>query len=294
MKIVVFGEVLWDVVGDAEYLGGAPFNFAAHAANLGHEISFVSAIGADARGQRILARLAELNLSARYLATLPGIPTGLVTASVDFGGQPSYQIHRPAAYDLPSLSEVDFASLVFPAPDWIYFGTLAQMSAPAKDLLFRLLRAAPAARRFYDVNLRHNSYTPKLLDELMSRASVVKFNDREIDEVAHVFGHPNLTFQNFCRTYAEKYSWEGVCITRGADGCALFLGGNYIESRGFRVKVVDTIGAGDAFAAGFVHGLGCHWPPQRTAEFANRAGAIVASHHGAIPAWSVADLAALG
>lgn len=294
MKIVVLGEVLWDVVGDAEYLGGAPFNFAAHAANLGHEVSFVSAIGADPRGRRILARMQEMNLSSRYIATVPELPTGTVTASVDSAGQPSYQIHRPAAYDHPSLSGDDFASLLSPAPDWIYFGTLSQMSATAKDLLFRLLDSAPAAQRFYDVNLRHNSYTPELVDELMSRASVVKLNDREIDEVARIFGHPNLTFQNFCRSYAQKYSWEGVCITRGADGCALLLGGKYFESRGFRVKVVDTIGAGDAFAAGFVHGLGCHWPPERIAEFANRAGALVASRHGAIPAWSVADLAALG
>ncbi|MGH7837617.1 MAG: carbohydrate kinase family protein, partial [Candidatus Binataceae bacterium] len=257
MKIVVAGEVLWDEVVGAEYLGGAPFNFAAHAANLGHEASFVSAIGADPRGRRILARMGEMNLSARYITTVPELPTGCVTASVDFSGQPSFQIHRPAAYDFPALSEVDFASLVSPAPDWIYFGTLAQMSAPAKKLFFRLLDAAPGAHRFYDVNLRHNSYTPELLDELMSRATIVKFNDREIDEVAHLFGHPNLTFQNFCRSYAEKYSWEGVCITRGADGCTLLLGGKYIESRGFHVKVADTIGAGDAFAAGFVHGLGC-------------------------------------
>ncbi len=294
MKIVVLGEVLWDLVGDAEYLGGAPFNFAAHASNLGHEISFVSAVGADPRGQRILARMAEMNLSARYISTVPDLPTGFVTASVDSAGQPSYRIHRPAAYDLPALSESAFASLLSPAPDWIYFGTLAQMSAPAKDLLFRLLDAAPAARRFYDVNLRHNSYTPELVDALMARANVVKLSDREIDEVALIFGHPNLTFQNFCRSYAKKYSWEGVCITRGADGCAVLLGEKYFESRGFPVKVADTIGAGDAFAAGFVHGLGSHWPPERIAEFANRAGALVASRHGAIPAWSVADLAALG
>ncbi|MGH9756366.1 MAG: PfkB family carbohydrate kinase, partial [Candidatus Acidiferrales bacterium] len=99
MKIVVLGEVLWDVVGDAEYLGGAPFNFAAHAANLGHQVSFVSAIGADARGRSILVRMEEMNLSAHYMTTVPNLPTGFVSASVNFAGQPSYQIHRPAAYD---------------------------------------------------------------------------------------------------------------------------------------------------------------------------------------------------
>ncbi|MFZ0409970.1 MAG: PfkB family carbohydrate kinase [Candidatus Acidiferrales bacterium] len=290
MKIGVIGEVLWDVIGNAEHLGGAPFNFAAHARILGHDVAFVSGVGADDRGARILARMDEMHLTTRYVARVDDQPTGYATVSVDSAGQPSFILHRPVAYHFPALAPDDFATLVYPPPDWIYFGTLTFMSEQAKSLAFRLLDAAPAARRFYDVNLRHNCYTPELLDELMGRATIVKLNDFEIDEVARIFRHPNLTFENFARAYAQKYSWQGVCITRGADGCAVLLGDDYFESPGFRVKVADAIGAGDAFAAAFVHGLSAGWPPKRVAAFANCVGALIASRTGAIPEWSPVEL----
>ena len=293
MKIVAIGEVLWDVIGREEHLGGATFNFAAHARILGHDVRFVSGVGDDDRGRRILRRMGEMDLSSRYVARVGDHPTGYVTVSVSSAGQPTFILHRPVAYHFPSLSDEDFSSLVSPAPDWIYFGSLTFMSEQAKSVLFRLLEAAPAARRYCDINLRHNCHTPELLVELMARASVVKLSDVEIDEMARIFGHPHLTFENFARAYTEKYSWEGVIITRGAEGCVVSLGGRYFEVPGIPVKVADTIGAGDAFSAAFVHGLSSGWTPEKTAAFANRVGALVASRPGAIPHWSPADLPAI-
>jgi fructokinase len=294
MKIVAIGEVLWDVIGREEHLGGATFNFAAHAQMLGHDVRFISGVGEDERGWRILRRIEDLNLSPGYVARVPEYPTGYVTVTVSSSGQPSYILHRPVAYHFPRVSVEDFGSLVSPPPDWIYFGSLTFVSETAKALLFRLLQAAPSARRYCDINLRVNCHTPDLLTELMSCASIVKLNDLEIDEMARIFSHPRLTFQNFARAYAEKYSWQGAIITRGAEGCVVLLGGRYFESPGVPVKVADTIGAGDAFSAAFVHGLGQFWPPEKTAAFANRVGALVASRPGAIPRWSLADLASLG
>jgi len=293
MKIVAIGEVLWDVIGREEHLGGATFNFAAHARILGHDVGFVSGVGEDDRGRGILRRMEEMKLSARNVARVADQPTGYVTVAVSAGGQPSYILHRPVAYHFPSLSDESFTALVAPAPDWIYFGSLTFMSEQAKSLLFQLLDAAPTARRYCDINLRHNCHTPELLDELMARATIMKLSDLEIDEMAHIFGHPHLTFENFARAYAEKYSWEGVIITRGAEGCVVLLDGRYFEVSGIPVKVADAIGAGDAFSAAFVHGLSAGWSPEETAAFANRVGALVASRPGAIPKWSLADLSSI-
>lgn len=290
MKIVAIGEVLWDVVGRDEHLGGATFNFTAHAGILGHDVRFVSGVGEDDRGRRILRRMEEMKLSTEYVARVADHPTGYVTVAVSASGQPSYILHRPVAYHFPSLSERSFSALISPAPDWIYFGSLTFMSEPAKALLFRLLDAAPKARRYCDINLRHNCHTPELLDELMSRATIMKLSDSEIDEMAHIFGHPRLTFENFARAYSERYSWEGVIITRGAEGCVVQLDGRYFEVPGIPVKVADAIGAGDAFSAAFVHGLSAGWTAEGTAGFANRVGALVASRAGAIPLWSPDDL----
>ncbi len=154
MRIVSIGEVLWDVIGNQEFLGGAALNFSAHAARLGHTVHFVSAVGKDERGGRVLARMAELGLSTRYIRPIEAYPTGVVTVELDPAGVPKFTLHHPAAYDAPELTADDIAELLSPKPDWIYFGTLFQMSPPARQLTYRLIDSHCGARLLYDVNLR--------------------------------------------------------------------------------------------------------------------------------------------
>jgi len=290
MRILSIGEILWDVFDEGEHLGGAPFNFAAHAAQLGHEVYFLSAVGEDERGRRALARVRELGLTDRYISRLPGAPTGTVTVELSSDGQPSFTIHRPAAYDLVDLSGEQLDCLAAARPDWICFGTLHQMHPGARRLTRRVLAAIPSARRFYDVNLRPDSYTPELVRELLDTASVVKLNDGEVTALGELLGLPVASLETFCLANAERFGWQAVCVTRGADGCSLLLDDEYIEAPGLTVDVADTVGAGDAFSAAFLHGLGAGWPPAEIAAFANRVGAFVAGRPGAIPAWTPADL----
>jgi fructokinase len=287
VNIVCVGEVLWDVFDQAEHLGGAALNFAAHAHVLGHNVSFISAIGEDKRGERVLIRMKELGLSTKYIHKVKEHETGIVTVNLDSQGQPHFVLHRPAAYDFPELSSPDLDDLKSQKPDCIYYGTLFQMSQQAKALTLTLLESFPGARRFYDVNLRVDNYTPSLVRELMGRATVVKLNDQEASAVQAMFGQPHHSLEKFCRRVAADFDLEAVCVTRGAEGCALLSGNDYIEAPGFRVQVADTVGAGDAFAAAFVHGLSCRWSPAQIADFANRVGALVASRNGGTPPWSL-------
>ncbi len=159
MKIVSLGEVLWDILPNAEHLGGAPFNFALHARNLGHDVCFVSAVGDDPHGQRALTRMEEVGLSTRFVRRTSDYPTGTVSVTLDAVGNPQYQIHRPAAYDFPALATLDLDALLTPPPQWIYFGTLQQMSAQAHDFTRQsagssadrpaLLRCKPARQFLY-------------------------------------------------------------------------------------------------------------------------------------------------
>ncbi|MGH9454442.1 MAG: PfkB family carbohydrate kinase, partial [Terriglobia bacterium] len=128
----------------------------------------------------------------------------------------------------------------------------------------------------------------------LSLAHVVKLNDWEITEVDAMLGGHNDSIEGFCRNHAGEFGWEAICVTRGAEGCAVFMRGEYLESPGYKVKVADAIGAGDAFAAAFLHGYTSGWPAARIADFANRVGALIASHTGAIPDWSVEEALALG
>lgn len=292
MNVISIGEVLWDVVGQEEHLGGAPFNFAAHLKRLGHDVSFVSAVGIDKRGRRILEKMEELGISTCFVRCVPDA-TGIVTVTLTQGGQPHFVIHRPAAYDFPQLTASQLQKLLAHPVDWIYFGTLLQTSPPAKALTEQLLDSAVGARRFYDVNLRAGCWTPTLVRELMMQATVVKLNGDEVSEICRALGTNLDSTEDFCRSYAGQFGWAGVCVTRGSLGCALLVGDKYVEAMGYRVSVADAVGAGDAFAAAFLHGLGNGWHPARIADFANRVGALVASARGAIPDWSLQEAAAL-
>src|SRR5579864_4053387 len=293
MKIVSVGEVLWDILPSAEHLGGAPFNFAWHAHNLGHDVCFVSAVGNDYRGHQALEQMAEAGLTTRFIRPVPDHPTGTVTVAMDSLGLPHYTIHRPAAYDFPALSPADFDSLLHPAPDWIYFGTLQQMSAPASDLTLKLLAAAPSARRFYDLNLRTDSFTPELVLTLAQQAHVLKLNEQEVPALREIAAIQGDSREQFCRNCLRVFELEAICITLGPEGCALLIGNEYLESPGFPLKIADTIGAGDAFSAALLHGINACWPSSQIAAFANRVGALVASRAGGTPKWSIAEAMAL-
>ncbi|HET6935461.1 MAG TPA: carbohydrate kinase [Candidatus Angelobacter sp.] len=289
MKIAVAGEVLWDLVAGREFLGGAPFNFAVNAKRLGHEVLFVSGVGEDCRGEKILREMGRLGLSTEYVTKVPEQPTGTVSATVDPSGQPAYVIHRPAAYDFPKLTASQLQALADDPPDWVAYGTLQQLSSAAHEVLLSLLKALPKARRFYDVNLRHDCYNGALVRNLLERASVLKLNQDEAYEVGSMLGIATGSLETFCRECRGRFDLAAVCVTRAAAGCVL-LTDEFIEAPGYAIPVADTIGAGDAFSAALVHGLNAGCPAAQVADFANRLGAVVASHAGAIVEWSQAEL----
>jgi fructokinase len=278
VKIVSIGEILWDVFPDAERLGGAPFNFTVNAHRLGHDVRFISAVGQDDRGLRALNRMTRLGLSVEFVKAVADAPSGTVTVQLDSGGEPAYTIHRPAAYDFVKLDDADLARLTEFQADWIYYGTLYQMDPHSRTTAATVAQAMQRAKRFYDVNLRSNSYTSELVRHLLGEADVVKLNAIEAKTVA-----PEISsFEEFCRRFASDYDLTAICVTLGKDGCAALIHGDYVESPGFSAEVADPVGAGDAFAAAFLHGINAGWPASEIARFANRAGANAASFRGAI------------
>lgn len=302
MKIVSVGEILWDLVEGREFLGGAPLNFALHAARLGHQALMVSAVGGDDRGLRSLAEISARALRTDFISSVQGHPTGTVTVKVSHNGLPEYIIHRPAAYDFPVLDAPALNSLVSPPPDWIYFGTLQQLSPAAHQVLKTILAAAPHARRCYDINLRRGSHNPELIRSLLSAANVLKLNEDEVGEISGLLpsrlggGRPDegrSNLEQFCRRVSRVFNLEAVCVTRGANGCALLLGDEYVTAAAPKITVADTIGAGDAFCAALVHGIGLNWPAIQIAGSASRVGAIVASRHGGAPEWHPSEIAVM-
>jgi fructokinase len=291
MRIVSVGEVLWDVIGDREYLGGAPLNFAAHARQLGHEVFLLSAVGEDDRGRRALGSLQKRGISTEFVQVLRNKTTGIAEVELDMDGKPMFRIVRPAAYDFVTLNAAQLQCIAKLQPHWIYFGTLYHMSGPALASTLKLLEAAPAARRFYDVNLRDGNWSLGLVEQLSAHANVVKLSDSEADflDASVNTGGEGSSVEHFCRRWSEQYGCETVCVTFGERGCAVFHQGKYCEVPGFNVEVADTVGAGDAFSAAFLHGIEKGWDGPVTGRFANAVGALVASRPGATPEWRLEE-----
>jgi fructokinase len=286
LPVVVVGEVLWDLFPHAMRLGGAPLNFGAHAVRLGHEVCLVSAVGLDSRGRAASEQIAALGVDTAFLQTT-ALPTGTAVVEVQ-GDRTSFSIPRPAAYDAVSLSDRDIERLRGRQPGWLYYGTLFASTREGRLVLDRLMNGLGNAHRFYDVNLRPGFDSPQLVEELLRHANVVKLNEEEVGRVHGFAGLPPST-EAFCREGASRYGWKAVAVTRGARGCGVLVNGEYLESAGYPVDVADPVGAGDAFAAAFMHGLGTDRPLEEIAAFANRVGALVASRHGAIPDWTPAE-----
>ena len=293
MRLISIGEILWDVIGGQEHLGGALLNFSAHAGRLGHEASLVSAVGADLRGDRALEAMSALGLSTDFVQRSDEWPTGIVTVTVAGDGQPEFEIQRPAAYDSIHLDAAALKRLATRNADWICYGTLLPVYPRGRTALFDAMDAIPQARRFYDVNLRPKSFTAELVQDLMRRATVAKLNEDEVRSIKEMFQGSYRSLEAFCRDHAERLGWEAVCVTRGELGCAILARDQYAEVPGYRVQVLDTVGAGDAFAAAFLHGLDLGWPADQIGDFANRLGALVASRRGGAVPWSLDQVQAL-
>jgi fructokinase len=295
MRILSIGEILWDVIGGKEYSGGAPFNFSVHAVQLGHAVKFLSAVGRDARGERACAEAESFAIDVDLLGETGMAPTGISVVSNETG-HGRHQLLRPAAFDYCNLSPSQIASVAEWQPDWIYFGTLAQLTPHTRALTCSLIEQNPRAQRFYDVNLRPDNYTDQVVRELLGLATIVKLNREEMPELARMHALPtDILFADFGRALSERYPIKAVCVTNAEAGCGLFCIDPLalIQSPGYSIQVADTIGAGDAFAAAFLHGWNAGWPLDRVCDFANRVGALMASRPGATPAWTVAEAEAL-
>jgi fructokinase len=292
VRIVSIGEIIWDVIGISEYLGGAPLNFAAHARKLGHQVFLVSGVGDDDRGRRALDGLQRCGISTDFVQVIPGKRTGTAEVEIDPDGKPMFRIVRPAAYDFVDLSPALARRLAELRPDWIYLGTLFHNSQLALAATLRLLEQLPDARRFYDVNLRDGNWNLTTVEQLASKATVVKLSDSEAEFLDASLDADDFqgSVEHFCRRWSDQYTCKTICVTFGERGCGIYRDGSYAEVPGCKVKVVDTVGAGDAFSAAFLHGIEQRWEMPRCGAFANAVAALVASRRGAIPEWNVDEI----
>ena len=288
MSIVCFGEMLWDVLPTGKQPGGAPLNVAVHLHNFGLDAQIISRVGHDDLGAELLTFVASKGISTRYVQRGETHLTGVVKANVSDSLEVTYQIVKPVAWDYIEY-DAGLSELVQAAEAFVY-GSLAARHAPSRETLYRLLQQAQL--KVVDLNLRPPHYSRDVVTYLLNQADIVKLNHHELAELAGWFG-VSPAESTALRWLAERFGLQAVCVTKGADGAALWVGGQLYRSPGIAVQVQDTIGSGDAFLAALLRGWLAGHSPTDYLAFACAAGSLVASYQGATPAISEAQVLAL-
>ena len=282
MILVGIGEVLWDLLPAGAHMGGAPANFACIAAALGATGVVVSRVGDDQLGREALAGLQRHGVDSSFVQTDAGHPTGSARAMPACDGSVEYEIAQDVAWDYLQWTP-ELAKLAGQA-DAICFGTLAQRSPASRETIRRALACSrPECLRILDVNLRAPFDSFDILEDSLRRANVLKLNSEELPAVLRACKLPSALETDAAKMLQRQYGFQVVCITRGARGSVIVFGDKTVVHPGVVVKVIDTVGAGDAFSAALAVQLIAGSEPERVSEAANQVGAWVASQAGAMP-----------
>jgi len=291
MRILSIGETLWDIFPDQELLGGAALNFSANAARLGNSVALITAVGDDDRGRRACDAMRSLGLTTDLVSVAKREATGVAHVSTTAEGEASFEIPRPAAFDTVAITPEVIRKIMPLKPDWMYFGTLLQIEPHIEQGIEALRIAMPEVCCFYDMNLRRGHWNLPLVQRLSRMATVLKLNESEakiLDELSRT-KPGTFSLASFCEGWATQYAIETICITLGSAGCCVYEKGSFYTAPGYPAAVQDSVGAGDAFAAAFLHGYHHRWPIVQTARFANALGSVVASRAGATPQWTMRE-----
>lgn len=275
------GELLWDCFPDRRLPGGAPANVAFHAQQLGLSAATVTRVGRDPLGDEICEFLKSQGLSLDLVQRDPLHGTGTVTVDTGPSGT-NYTFKPDSAWDFLEPQPALLTALQ--SAKAVCFGTLAQRCPTSRETIHACLAAAAdQCLIVYDVNLRPPFFEREWIERSLRRARIAKLNNDEVRVLAPMLKARSSDDEGFARWLLQQYSLELVCITRGGQGCLLVSANEVIDVPGIPIRVADTVGAGDSFTAALIATRLEGWSLQRSAEFANRVGALVASRSGAMP-----------
>ena len=272
---MIFGEVLFDCFPDGSaVIGGAPFNVAWHLQAFGLSPLMISCVGKDELGERVRDAMSGWQMDTSGLQTDCEHPTGRVKIEI-IDGEPHYEIVEHRAYD-----HIDRARLpAINAASVLYHGTLALRNRPSREAL-EDLRKGLDAMVLLDVNLRAPWWCKEEVLSCVNASDWVKLNE---DELKLLGGDDAADHHSRAQGFLQTHGLTGLVVTlgeKGAFACTEQGGFVEVEPTGLS-KVVDTVGAGDAFTSVLILGLSREWPLALTLQRAQDFAARVVSQRGA-------------
>lgn len=280
-KVVIFGEMLWDCLPSGAVAGGAPMNVALNLHQLGLNSRLISAIGNDTDGRNLLEFLNSFDIPVDLIQTSLEYETSRVLVDNSDLENIKYTIVSPVAWDFIHWNE-EMDQAVEDA-DAFVFGSLGVRNTESLKTLLHLLRHP--VLRIFDANLRPPFYDFEVIETLLGYADVLKINEDELEIFADYF-KTEPTVESLCAHLDQHFPMEIICVTRGSKGALIYQKGIITEHPGYKVKVEDSIGAGDAFLSGFVKTYLDDKSPEEILDYACKLGAFVATQKGGTPRYS--------
>ena len=269
----VFGEVLFDCFPDgSRIIGGAPFNVAWNLQSFGLAPQFISRIGDDLDGKEITTLMTNWQISQVALQVDPIHPTGLVCVEIHHS-EPHYDIVADSAYDF-----IDANSLSKIKTDGIlYHGSLA-LRNPISLKALQVLKSNHQGKIFVDVNLRDPWWRKETIFPLLDDANWVKINEHELEVLC-----PEASdLESAINVFSKQFDLDILIVTLGEKGAIAWNKQQFIKVQPtVNTQVVDTVGAGDAFASVFLLGLSKEWAIETTLARAQDFAGEIVTRHGA-------------
>lgn len=282
---VVFGEVLWDILPTGPVPGGAPMNVAFHLNRLSHKTRLISRVGIDDDGKKLVGIIEKNNIPTDLFQLDYEYETGKVLATLAKNHDVTYEIKQSVAWDNIQW-DTAFEEIVSKSTFFV-FGSLAARSEVSRHTLLMLLELAKY--KIMDINLRPPFFGRETLEILLHSTDFLKLNKSELDLITGWFSNYKTEIDRI-KVLQDRFNIPDVVVTKGSEGALFLSEGSIYEHKGFKVKVKDTVGSGDAFLAGIISKLIEQSPPEAALAFACALGATIAGHQGPCPMYNIEDI----
>lgn len=276
MRLLAFGEVLYDVFGEKKTIGGAPLNVSYHFHKCGGGADIISSVGDDGLGRDALSVMEEAGIGTEYV-TLSLLPTGRADVVIS-GSEADYVFNSPCAWD-----DIRIPHSLPESVDVFYWGTLALRSEKSRETFRSISSSINARIMYFDVNIRKNFYSEDVIREGLERCNILKVNENELPLILSLSGEEDIP------SLRKRYSIDIVILTEGEKGSTVY-DESAVHIPAVRTEVVDTVGAGDSYSACFLYNYIESGDAETAARKASVLSSFVCSKRGGMPDYDIAEV----
>ncbi len=281
------------------FVGGCPTNISVGTRRLGLRSSLLTAIGDDPVGEFLLKFLNDERVETQFIVKKPGYRTSAVVLGIEPPDKFPLIYYRDNCADIELTIDDVIASPIVESRAVLISGTGLSKEPSRSATLYAIEQAKSMERnvfldldfradqwhdpRAYGINIRaalHNVDIAIGTEEEIMAASLTDVSQVSVEDSQ--ISNPNIEGDlNAAIANVLNASPNALAVKRGSDGADIYLkDGKVLHAPPFPVEIYNTLGAGDAFASGFIYGLLNGWDWQKSARLGNATGAIVVTRHG--------------